>query len=311
MICPISDLPTDQCGCHQHHRPAQTVISIAALERIAGHPLPQARLIRRDPRWKVPEPTRTVCTHRADDLCGDCDTLLRGLLADLPELVEQLTITLRKGHRFAPRGFRHGDKETPDEAPIPWNPPAVRCLADLHRFMLDAPLADRHWILTELSALARRAHRIIDRPTDREITICPECRTEIIVTDRARTVTCGATIVEDDPDTPEPAEGEQRPQRERVCRYAAGWEQHRKDLLTVNADAMLTMNQLVLVFSEPGTPPERVRNRINYLIRRHGLPREQIEFPEWNDGQLRSVTKWVYRIRDIEDLQAQLARKAG
>ena len=305
--CPISDLPTDECGCRRHHHHLPTVISAEALERLAGHPIPAVRMLRRR-EWNVPEPTRTVCTHRKDDLCGPCAKLLQGLLDDLPELVEQLTITLRKGHRFAPKGVMQGDTTRTEEAPIPWNPPAVRCLADIHRFQLAAPLNGRHWILTELSQLARRAHRIIDRPADREVTMCPACRAEITVKDRSLAVTCRALIVEDDPDSPEPEEGEQRRQRERVCTCAADWEQHRRDLLSVNQDAMLTMNQLILVFSEPGTPETRVRNRINYLIRRHGLPREEIEYPRWRDGKIVTEPQWVYRLGDVQDLQSQLAR---
>lgn len=306
--CTTTDLPAAECGCPRHHHSLPTVISAAALERLAGHPLPSVRMLRRR-EWCVPEPTRTVCTHRKDDLCGDCATLLEGLLDDLPEIVEQLTITLRKGHRFAPKGVMQGDTTRAEEAPIPWNPPAVRCLSDIHRFQLAAPLNSRHWILTELSSLARRAHRIIDRPQDREVTMCPKCRAEIVVMDRARTVTCRAVVVEDDPSAPEPREGEQRAQRERVCTYAASWEQHRKDLLQVNQDAMLTMKQLVGVFAEPGIPPEKIRSHVRYLEKRHGLPREQIRMPYWRDGELHTRDQWVYRLGDVQTLMATVRRE--
>ncbi len=308
MSCELTDLPADQCSCPRHHHSLPTVISAAALERLAGHPLPSVRMIRRQ-EWNVPEPVRTVCTHRKDDLCGPCSKLLQGLLDDLPELVEQLTITLRKGHRFAPKGVMQGDTTRVDEAPIPWNPPAVRCLADIHRFQLAAPLNGRHWILTELSALARRAHRIIDRPADREVTMCPKCRAEIVVKDRSLAVTCRALIVDDDPDSPEPGDGEQRRQRERVCTYAASWEQHRRDLLQVNQDAMLTMNQLILVFSEPGMPTEKIRSHVRYLEKRHGLPREQVQMPYWRDGAVHTRDQWVYRLGDVQTLMATVRRE--
>ena len=305
--CATTDLPAAECGCrqHRHHRPL--VITATHLERLAGRKLPEVRMIQRDPRWKVQEPKTVRCTHRRDDLCGDCETLLTAYLADLPMVIEQLEVALRKAHRFAPHGFRRGDTETPDEAPVPWNPSAVRCLADVHRFMLDAPLKDRHWILESLSKLTRRAHGIIDRPVDREITMCPKCREEIIVTNRNLAVTCGAKVVEDDPEAPEPEEGQQRQQRARICDYAASWEQHRKDLLQVNADAMLTLKDLVIVFADAGVRIDR--NRINYLIRRHGLPREEIQSPKWRAGKIVSEPQWVYRLGDVQDLQAQLARE--
>lgn len=310
--CELTDFPVDQCGCPHHHRPQPTVISITALERIAGHPLPAYRMQPRQKEWRIPEPKRTVCTHRKDDLCGDCETILAGLLYDLPELVEQLGYTLRKSQRFEVKGYRQRERETPDESPIPWSPAAARCLADLHRFMLDAPLHDRHWTLETLSGLARKAHGVIGRPRDREMTQCPRCRADIVVTDRSRTVTCSHLIVEDDPDAPEPKEGEQRRQRERVCDYAASWEQHRRDLLEVNADAMLTMRQLVDAFSEPNTPAERVRNRVRYLVARHGLPREQVEvLVGWADGKIRTRTEWVYRLGDVQDMMRATSREAS
>ncbi len=49
------------------------------------------------------------------------------------------------------------------------------------------------------------------------------------------------------------------------------------------------------------------RNRINYLIRRHGLPREQIVKPAWEGDRLVTEPQWVYRLRDVRDLIARLA----
>lgn len=72
---------------------------------------------------------------------------------------------------------------------------------------------------------------------------------------------------------------------------------------------MLTMNQLILVSSEPGTPPDRVRNRINYLIRRHGLPREETQSPKWRGGKIVTEPQWVYRLGDVQDLQTQPTRE--
>ncbi len=286
-VCPLTDLPASQCGCRTHHRPEPTVVTISQLEHLAGHRLPAYRMRARDPRWKVPDPTPTMCDHRQDDLCPDCDRVLDGLLYDLPELIEHLTIALRKGHRFAPHGHRRGDVEHPDEAPILWSPAAASALGDLHRIMADRP--GRKSMLYRLSRAAARTHRIVDRPQDREITMCPRCRSEIVVTNRDLAVTCTS-------DT--------------VCGYAASWDQHQRDLLEANEDAMLTMNDLVLVLTRAGEP--MTRDRINKMIKRHGLPRERIENPAWREGRLVTEPQWVYRLGDVRHLQAEIdARKAS
>jgi hypothetical protein len=309
QLCDVTGLYPDECGCAEHYIDRPTVISIAALERLANHPLPAYRLKPRDPRWRVPQPERTICNHRKDDLCGACETLVAGLLHDLPQMLEQLGLTLRKAHRFAPRGFHRGDEEHPDESPIPWSVPAVRCMGDLHKLMAQAHLLSRHELLERMSKLMRRGHRVIDRPQDRDVAMCPECRGEIIILNRHRTVTCGAVIVEDDPDAPEPTNGEPRRQRERTCTYAASWEQFRRDLLTSNADVMLTADEIRFVLSHNGEPI--TRQRISYLATRHGLPREEIQAPKWQKGKIVTEPTWMYRLGDVQDLQTELSRNAA
>jgi len=305
QLCDITGMYPDECGCPEHYADRPTVISIAALERLTHHPLPAYRMKRRDPRWRVEDPRTVRCTHRNDDLCGDCETILTNLLNDLPGVVEDLHLALRKAVRFTPHGFRRGDKETPDESPIPWNPSAAETLGDLNRIMLNGHLLDRHTLLEDLSKTIRRAHRVIDRPKDREFTLCPECREEIPVTSRKLAVQCFATIIEDDPDAPEPDDGEQRAQRTRQCDYAASWEQHQKDILQANEDALLTMSDLVLVLTRAGEPI--TRDKVNNLIRRHGLPREQIQKAKWKEGKIVTDPQWVYRLRDVRELVAKLA----
>ncbi|MEN0072507.1 MAG: hypothetical protein AAGC63_16130 [Propionicimonas sp.] len=286
-LCTLTDLPPDTCGCPTHHQPGHhPVITIAALERLTGHPLPAYRPTRRDPRWKIPEPQTTVCTHRTDDLCGPCGRILNGLLHDLPDLVSELHAAMRKDTRFKPHGHRQSDRDHSDESSIPWNPAAARTLGDLNAWMADVTAQpstwSRHRQLARLSALAERAHRIIERPEDREYSMCPRCRGEITVTGHDWVI-C-------------PADG---------CRYAATWATHQADLLDAMGDAMLTLDDLVLVLTRSGEPINR--NRVNYLIRRHGLPREEIENPKWREGRLVTEPQWVYRLRDVRDLQARLA----
>lgn len=276
-VCDWSLLHVDECA-HCHGQPT-TVISIGHVERYLARPAPQYRL--RDSRWQVPTPERTVCEHQKHDLCPTCDRLLDGLLYDLPELIHQLGVAMRKGTRFRSRGHRKGDVEKPDEAPIQWNPAAAAVKADLQRLTFDL-WPDRRVLLTQLSGVAARAHQVIDRPRDREYSMCPTCRSQIDVEDHTLIV-CPAAD----------------------CRYVASWERHRTDLLDAMGDAMLTMADLVVVLTRSG---ERVdRNRINYLIRRHGLPREQIVKPAWQGDRLVTEPQWVYRLRDVRDLIAKLA----
>lgn len=279
-LCPLTDLPVDQCGCDQHHRTETTVITIAALERLAGRPLPEFRVRHRNPEWQVPEPKRTTCEHRDDDLCGDCTTLLDGLLTDLPDLMEQLGIAMRKSVRFAPRGHRKGDQEHPDESPIPWNPSAAHALHDLERIVHTGRNLDRHQLLTELSTAMSRGHRVIDRPKDRLYTRCPLCKTDIWL-DETGSVYC--------PDT--------------VCGYTAPtWQRHQTDLLDANADAMLTATDLVVALATSDTEAKSIRNRIDYAVRHKGLPREQINRPNWDNGRVVTEAQWIYRVRDIRDM---------
>lgn len=281
-LCTLTDLPVTQCACAQHHRAEATVVSIGALERLAGRPLPAYRARIRPP-WRVPAPEATTCEHRRDDLCADCDRLLDGLLADLPHLVEELGFAMRKDVAFAPHGHRRGDIERPDEAAIPWNPAAARVLGEIHQLMADARGMSRRRMLARLSDLARHAHWIIDRPKDRVFTMCPICRAEIALDETGGTVAC-------------PTEG---------CTYSASWEQHQADLLDVNGDALLTAEEIRFVLSRNGEPI--TRQRISYLVERHGLPRQEIVLPSWQQKRLVTRPQFVYQLRDVRDMQAELA----
>lgn len=276
-VCDWSTLHVDECAhCQQGGTPA-VVVTIGTIEHATRRPQPAYR--HRDPRWKEPDPHPTLCEHRKEDLCPTCDTLLEGLLQDLPELLHQLGIAMRKDTRFAPHGHRQGDLETPDEAPIPWNPAAASCLSDLTR-LIRSTWPDRKALLVQLSTLASRAHRIIDRPKDRAYSMCPQCRHQIEIEDRTL-ISC--------PD----------------CHYHATWEQHQTDLLDANGDMMLTAEEIRFVLARNGEPI--TRQRISYLVERHGLPREQVTVPSWQGRRIVTEARYVYRLSDVRALQERLA----
>lgn len=282
-LCDTTDLPIGTCGCTLHHRPEATVVSIAALERLAGRPLPAYRMTYRDPRWKITNPEPTSCDHRNDGLCGDCETLLEGLLHDLPALVEQLGVAARKDVRFAPHGHRKGDQQHPDESPIPWSPAATRALDELLTIVRDPQLRDparRRQVLTQLSRLAAKAHRILERPEDIDyVGPCPQCTADLWVV-RGELVTCKA------------------------CDYKASWIEHHQNALEARGDQMMTIHELTTTLKAAGEPI--TRKRIEYLQDHHGLPREKRVVPHWQGQTVVTSEVWLYRLADVRELEARL-----
>lgn len=297
-VCDLTDLPESSCACPEHHHGETTVVSIAALERLAGRPLPAYRF-RGRPRWRVPTPEATSCDHQRNGLCKPCDQLLDGLLADLPHLVEELGFTARKDTRFPDRGYRRGDVEYPDEATLGWHPAATNLLADLRAFTAGRAsvkhdddwtwevfnIHDRRALLQHLSRLTARAHKIIDRPRDRAWTMCPKCRADVELKQRGDNVLC-----------PNPE-----------CDYTAAWTTHQTDLLDASGDVMLTIPELVQVLAEHGETI--TQRRIHHFVEYWGLPRETIARPRWKDGRIETKEVDVYRVRDVRELQARLAKK--
>lgn len=288
--CSWSDLPVDQCAhCKGlpdmepigladltnrsvgDWQPAENVIHIAQLEQLAGRRLPEYRWTKRSPEWKVAKPEPVTCDHREDDLCGDCSSLLDDILEDLPHIIEELTTTLTKGSRFAPRGWAKGDEERPDEAPIPWSVAASSVLGEAAAYQASSEDLSRHEQLAKLSSIATRAHHIIERPKDRHITQCPHCQ-QVLWLEAKTGFEC-------------PTEG---------CGYACDtWSTHLNDLINTRPDVMLTMDELVLVF---GGNPETVRKRIQRAVTNQGLPREHRKV--WRDGAI-VEGPWVYRLSDV------------
>lgn len=283
-VCRITQLPAEWCGCPQHHhQPAQTRLSDHAIARLGGQRhQPATRRPAHAHNWTITDPEPTRCDHtRNGTLCGPCSKLLDGYLADLPELTRDLGSAWRQDVRFAPGGAPSHD---PDEAPLGWNPAAGDLLDEL-RVMFDDPAArrpgNRPALLERLSSLTHRARRIIDRPKIRALTACPTCRA-VLSAERGRRVVC-------------PTDG---------CHYHAEWDAHQRNLLDAHADRLLTVRDLVAVLCRAGEPIDR--NRINYLIRRHGLPREKITLADWENGTLKTREVWAYRLGDVRALQDDL-----
>ncbi|MBK8462397.1 MAG: hypothetical protein IPL36_05005 [Nigerium sp.] len=87
---------------------------------------------------------------------------------------------------------------------------------------------------------------------------------------------------------------------------AATWADHQHVILDQAADTPLTLGEFVGLLTEAGEPI--TRRRIQTLVDRHGLPREQVV--RWHqrghDRVLAEVS--VYRLRDVRHLQAQIDR---
>lgn len=278
--CHLTDLPLASCGCPDHHHDETTVVSIAALEKLAGRPLPDYRFRVRRPRWRVPDPEQVACTHQRHGLCKPCDDYLDGLLADLPHLVEELGYAMRRDVAFTPHGFRPGDEETPDEAPLSWNVAAADMLRELARITGGRPR--RPQLLAGLSKAVKDAHRIIDRPKDRVYCgPCPSCGQSLEGV-RGQPVTCAAEN----------------------CQYAATWDQHNATALEARQDQLLPMHDLLKVLQAGGRP--LARKQVEWLQKRYGLPREQRSVPYWAGHELRVAEVWCYRVRDVLELQDRL-----
>lgn len=272
------------------------------LEQTAGRPLPAIRHTRRRAKWQVPQPRKVVCLTDDEDhrrppgmwVCHDCADILRQLRADVPALIVELRTAIRKDTAFAQVGdlMPTIDPETGnriDESALPWNEGAARALEQL----TDALTIQRDDIqLATLSAAARRAHQILDRPRDMiSVGRCPLCREPIsmprpshqALEDGEVGVACGA------------------------CSYAASWSSHQKVILDQAADTLLTIGELVGVLTQGGEPI--TRKRIEYLVARHGLPREpQIRWHQRGHGRVLAEVM-VYKLRDVRHLQAQLTTK--
>ncbi|MFT4225320.1 hypothetical protein [Micropruina sp.] len=277
------------------------VTHIADLEHVAGRPLPAYRATQRPTGgpWtieRIPADIGCPNTHGRPpgaQLCHACANLLHGLLADTPELITELATARRRGVRFV--------GGTDDAGGVPWSEAASRCHRDLVEFGAELPDLDQHTALVRLGHLHRLGRRIIDRPRDLiNLGNCPICSHEIrqerpTVTELEQAtaqVRCSHT----------PVDGPS-------CPYRADWHDHQRKLLDQRADMLLTINELVGVLTEAGEPVSR--DRIKYLIRKHGLPRERITRPHLRGKAIVTEQVWVHRLGDVRDMIAEMTANAA
>lgn len=263
--------------------------------------------------WNVPTPQVIDCQHpHGDDrpMCPDCLDQLQWMLGDIPALVEQLHVAIRRDTVFRARGIRrdHANTDTDgDTGPLLFNPAPSKALHRLMDAIAYAPghLSDpagasrvllRNWTAvlrwpdladwaTKVSAAVRHAHAVIDRPPDDwPHGNCPTCDTEI--------------------------RGERHPDTIRCprCTYTADPDTHRHNLITAADNRQMTVAELVAAFAHNGTPIPRQRldNWITNAVNRHGFPRERRVDPVWRNGRLDySKEVWTYRLRDVRELVQQ------
>ena len=281
--------------------PGNPVTHIATLERITGKPLPIYRTTHRPTGgpWtieRVPADIGCPDTHGRPpgaQLCHACANLLDGLLTDTPGLVTDLATARRRGVRFV------GGNN--DASGIPWSEAASRCHRDLVAFGDELPQLDQHTALVRLGHLHRTGRRIIDRPRDLiNLGTCPICNHDIrqerpTLTELEQAtaqVTCNHA----------PLNGP-------ACPYRADWHDHQRKLLNQRADMLLTVHELVGVLTEAGEPVSR--DRIKYLIRKHGLPRERITRPHLRGKTIVTEQVWVHRLGDVRDMIADMTTNAA
>lgn len=212
-------------------------------------------------------------------LCRDCADHVARIVADVPALLDDLTLALTRQTSFV----QHG---TSDETPLPFNVEAadaltrlraaVASLGDLTR-QPDAPALARR-----LSAEYLHAHRVIDRPeVPAYMGTCPEGHDLYALRD-ADTVECD-------------------------CGYHAPMKEHQRTALDAGEDRLLTVAELVGAITSAGETV--TRDQINSWIRREGLVREKAARPLWRDGQLVARTVYVYRLGDVRALAQRAERR--
>lgn len=164
--CPLTDLPTTQCGCPNHHKPTGGVISAAALERIIGRPAPEYRTRQRI-NLDTPNTTLTPTAQPLDRVnpaatetcqaCGDyprsrdkwiCDWCAEQWEIDLlnaDTIAAELDTAIAKQTRMTSNAGGSNDN-----TPLPFNPAAAEARAELtrtirnaHRQLVTRPRAGR------------------------------------------------------------------------------------------------------------------------------------------------------------------------
>ena len=305
-ICEWSGLPRiwcpDTCPDHNTSFPMtdtekallenrfSAVLKVDILEQTAGRRLPEYRakprtVTRRGDAkivighaWNLDQPKPARCPP-GQQLCHDCANQLEAALGDVPAIVNDLNLALRKAVRFVPHAFT----SDPDEAPLPFNPSASSALSQRATALGGEPvLASRWWLtnwrtsthqtelLEHLTKAMAHAHKVIERPRDHvHLGRCPHCETELVA-ERGMPVTC--------------------PQGD----YTADWDTHMATILANSQDQMFTISELV---AATGLTRNQIKTITNYPAR---ITHHKLTRPHLDGHTIRTRQVTVFRLGDIE-----------
>lgn len=181
-LCELTDLPVEWCGCKHHRQRRPTVVSISALEKLAGHPLPAYRAINLDapnePFTASARPLDRV-DGQADHWCTCCGRYPRSRdrwlcdwcaeqwvidLRNVPPLADDLELAKTRRSVMEEQPGKSADE------PLPFDDRAARALRRLNRSL--AWIADAlevriyPWQLDLLTRVLLDQHRDISRRQD-------------------------------------------------------------------------------------------------------------------------------------------------
>jgi hypothetical protein len=274
----------------------------------------------------IPIPGRPIIinchSHTDTGLCDGCTADLRLVLADIPQLLDDLDIAIAGETRFV----EHGHRTLNGDQPTGGGHPAVAAQqrltlalygdgTDTHPGVSDwfnnygpasyARQLARHLtqvqheprmpnLARDLTQAASRAHHVIDSPADMTYYgPCPDC---------------GRDLIQDriwqsrDPDDPKLA-SDLVTCRYPSCGYTATLDVHQQNLLAAGENRWLTVGELVSAITSGGEPV--TRKQINGWIEREGLAREKRIRPRYINGELVTSEVWTYRLGDVRDRAAR------
>lgn len=280
-------------------------------------------------RW-YSGPYCVQCAHQSCKLirpiymCANCAEDFVRVLADIPELLDDLDIAIAGEAKF----IEHGTIQGSIESPGPSRHPAVAahhrlCLAllgdgtaahpgcaqwfdardpvqlgrlfgkYLHRLVTDQRLPQ---LARDISGAAARAHHVIDAPRDLvPYGPCPDCGNWIIQ----------ERIHRDDQETKVQC-------RLPSCNYAEPLDVHYRKIIDSNLDRHFSITDCVSMITKAGQPV--TRDQINGWIRHKGFPREWTERPTWKDNDSDDIVMkgmWTVKLRDVLEFMNKKQEKTA
>ena len=245
--------------------------------------------------------------------------MLQGVLADIPELLDDLDVAIAGQTRFVEHGTIGGLAETGSNSGHPVIAAQQRLTrallgdgTDTHPGVTDwfdardpaqlARLLTRHLpelttqprmptLARDLTSAVSRARRVIDTPIDiAYYGPCPDCGADL-VQERIR---------KDDTKTPVSC-------RFPSCGYSQPLDMHQKRILENSLDRHLSVSECVSMITSAGEPV--TRDQLNGWIRHQGLPRQWDERPVWRGGEVVMVGMWTLKLRDVLDYARRAEEK--